>query len=36
MAREYKDALSYLDKVEKCGGKVNLKFKEAILKAMEE
>ena len=34
MARKYKDALSYLEKAEKCGGKVNPKFKEAILKAM--
>jgi tetratricopeptide (TPR) repeat protein len=34
MARKYQDALSYLDKVEKCGSKVNPKFKEAILKAM--
>jgi tetratricopeptide (TPR) repeat protein len=34
MARKYQDALSYLEKVEKCGGKVNPKFKEAILKAM--
>ncbi len=34
MARKYKDALSYLEKAEKCSGKVNQKFKEAILKAM--
>jgi tetratricopeptide (TPR) repeat protein len=34
MARKYQDALSYLDKAKKCGGKVNPKFKEAILKAM--
>ena len=34
MARKYQEALSYLEKAEKCGGKVNPKFKEAILKAM--
>jgi tetratricopeptide (TPR) repeat protein len=34
MARKYQDALSYLENAEKCGGKVNPKFKEAILKAM--
>jgi tetratricopeptide (TPR) repeat protein len=34
MARKYKDALAYLEKAEQCGGKVNLKFREAILKAM--
>jgi len=34
MARKYQDALSYLEKAEKCGGKVNPKFKEAILAAM--
>ena len=34
MARKYQDALSYLEKAEKCGGKVNPKFKETIIKAM--
>ena len=34
MARKYKDALAYLEKAEECGGKVNQKFKEVILKAM--
>jgi tetratricopeptide (TPR) repeat protein len=34
MARKYQDALSCLEKAEKCGGKVNPKFKEAIIKAM--
>jgi tetratricopeptide (TPR) repeat protein len=34
MARKYQDALSCLEKAEKCGGKVNPKFKEALIKAM--